>query len=179
MPKNDTKTAAETLQSNERPSTGEGPSLGGSLENGKPSTEGGDSARQADPVSAEYEWAKILKKIRKNYLWDLHWSKRFVCVLLGILTLAATGIPKILVGALEINFKIDEISSRLDSQFLNRLLILLSEGPEFLLGVYSMLFLAVAAVITWGIPHGGPLRLFILGVAIPGLVFYVANRASV
>ena len=141
------------------------------------------------------ELAIVLRRTRETYLgkdrpWKIAWPWRFLNALLGIIALGTVGVSKILTAELE---RISELISELtpileesgkennqditlDREFIYSRLELLGTTDEGLPVVYGLLSVALAVMIASGIRHGGPLRLFFLGVTIPGLVILAGNR---
>lgn len=143
------------------------------------------------------ELAVVLRSTRETYLgkdrpWKIKfWGWRFLDALLGIVTFGTVWVSKTLGTELE---RISELISQLgpiledvnkgtnqpiilDSEFISSRLILLGTVDKWLPVVYGLLTVALAAIIASGIKHGGPVRLFFLGVTIPGLVIFIANNS--
>jgi len=144
------------------------------------------------------EVAKVLRRTRKTYLgkdrpWKIGWWCKFFSALLGIAAFVTAGVSKILRTEVErtsdlvtnlVQLLTDLDNARettnklatLDFELFFSRLEFLGIVDEILPWVYGLLSFALAAVIASGIKHGGPLRLFFLGAAVPGLVIFTANR---
>lgn len=152
------------------------------------------------------ELVKVLRRVTDTYFgddrpWEMVWGWRFLNALFGVIVfsgaaavvlfdlIAVTPVTTSLVevGNLVNEFRASGLQTPTMTQIMDsiaEMTRLLAEFSDFVNLGYSMLLLAyfpaamgLAAIIASGIKHGGPLRLFLLGVTVPGLIGFVIRNA--
>ena len=134
------------------------------------------------------EFARIFRRIGDTYFgddrpWTMSWPRKFVCALLGVVSFSAVVLHDTLRVIYEVTAAMarhmdgSNKSEELDVGLVQRLLQFADAGYEFLGLVCLPLGLAFGMIIASGIKHGGPLRLFFAGVAVPAAVMFIATNA--
>ena len=129
---------------------------------------------------------KVVWRVMEAYLGDkpeeMGLGYKFLNALLGSLAFFSFALPLVQARALRSMSELRSISeargmSDLDAEIVYQTTGPLFMDPVFLLVVYSAISMILATLIAVGITHGGPLRLFFLGVTVPALVVYIVNSA--